>query len=352
MRPLRVNPDWTSPPPTGTVSARFLCPERLEIRRPAEVLDPLHFVDLPEIVLKALGGTAVRFPAHFVAKLEGARVFSHHGVIISADNRIFDDLTHEFRDFQLGNRICHYAGLPEIERLDARVLVIPTISSWKNYFHWMVDAVPRLRTIAPDEYDYVYTPLSRPYHRAALEALGIPESKWLEAKADTHLAVTELIVPNYPTPGHPTPEAVQFVRQGFHLPPQKGAGRRLYISRGDAWRRRVRNEQALMDLLEPLGFEMITMDGLDVPAQAELFSTIDFVISPHGAALTNLIFSPPGTKVLECYPSDFIYPHFYRLSAAAGHTYSAHTSHCEPEDPDFDLDLESFAPCVHRLLDA
>lgn len=355
MRPLRVHPNWTSAPPTGTISARFFSPDSIHVRRAEEILDPLHFVDLPDSVRRALGTTAIHLPPHFIAKLRNCRVFSHHGVVISPENRVFHDLTHEFRPFQLGNRVCHYAGLPPIEHLDARVLVIPTVSCWKNYFHWMVDAVPRLRAVDPDEYDFVLTPLSRPYHRDVLDALHIPEAKRLEATADTHLQVSQLIVPNYPTPGHPSPEAIQFVKQAIlaQLPPQPTAippSKRLYISRGDAWRRRVRNEVDLMDLLEPFGFEMITMEGLSLLDQANLFRQLDVVISPHGAALTNLIFSAPGTRILECYPSDFIYPHFYRLAAAAGQIYSAHTSHCELEDPDFDLDLDTLKPSLHRLL--
>ena len=59
------------------------------------------------------------------------------------------------------------------------------------------------------------------------------------------------------------------------------------------------NEEEVFALLEPLGFEAITMDGRSIGEQAALFASAAVIVATHGAALANLVFSRPGTTVIE-----------------------------------------------------
>ena len=52
------------------------------------------------------------------------------------------------------------------------------------------------------------------------------------------------------------------------------------------------------------------------------FAEAEVVIGAHGAALANLAFCQPGTKVFELMPSDHVFPHWYTLSAAADLNYN------------------------------
>ena len=87
--------------------------------------------------------------------------------------------------------------------------------------------------------------------------------------------------------------------------------------RGRARTRSIRNEQQVISALKPFGFEAVAMDGRSAGEQASLFWNAEAIVGMHGAALTNLIFARPGTKVVELFPSDFHEPGMF---AAA--TYS------------------------------
>lgn len=130
--------------------------------------------------------------------------------------------------------------------------------------------------------------------------------------------------------------------------PQKGE-RRLYISRRNASDRRVRNEDALMDQLRPLGFQRHDLETYPPSKQIRLFEEAEFIVAPHGAGLANLLFSTNAT-VLELQPSHTIAPHFYLLCKRMGHDYNYLTHRAPDEDDDFTTDPELVASRVSSLL--
>ena len=73
----------------------------------------------------------------------------------------------------------------------------------------------------------------------------------------------------------------------------------VYISRAKATRRKVKNESSLVKLFKETGVEIIEAENLSFLEQVELFSTVTIMISNHGAGLTNMIFMPPGSTVIE-----------------------------------------------------
>lgn len=102
---------------------------------------------------------------------------------------------------------------------------------------------------------------------------------------------------------------------GITAPPD-GSGKRIYISRAGAAIRRVTNELDIVAMLSRYGFESVEPGGIPFSSQAELFQSADIIVAPHGAALANLMFCRPGTRILEFFPADYINDCYLRISKA------------------------------------
>jgi len=96
--------------------------------------------------------------------------------------------------------------------------------------------------------------------------------------------------------------------------PQQGTGRLLYISRKNALRRPLINEEQLSNLALRHGFEVVMPEDYSFLEQVRMFADAKAVAGPAGAALTNLIFAREGTRVLSLSKEEEAYPTFVDIS--------------------------------------
>jgi capsular polysaccharide biosynthesis protein len=75
--------------------------------------------------------------------------------------------------------------------------------------------------------------------------------------------------------------------------------------------------------LQNRGFESVKCEKLSVQEQAEVFSSAEVVVGAHGAALTNLVFCRPGTRVVELFSPTYVNPCYRDLCVAAGLRHAA-----------------------------
>lgn len=105
--------------------------------------------------------------------------------------------------------------------------------------------------------------------------------------------------------------------------------RRLYLDRGHATDPRIPSPMlpGLLAYLSRNGYERIVLDDLQFDQQVCTIAEADIIISPHGAGLTNLLFSDPGTLVVEIiqrFPNELVYrPYFYQLASGRKQPYLA-----------------------------
>jgi hypothetical protein len=117
------------------------------------------------------------------------------------------------------------------------------------------------------------------------------------------------------------PELLQMVPEAFGVHNAEPPHRKVFISRLQAARRRLVNEEDVWPLLEPLGFERVLMENLSFEEQVNLMRETAVLAAPHGAGLTNMIFCQKGTHIIEMADLSFPNPNFYALAAAMGHHY-------------------------------
>jgi len=244
-----------------------------------------------------------------------------------------------------------YVWLPPPRRLRGSVAVVGCAGAG-NYYHWLIDALPRLIALRDSgkfrASDYVAVPRSSlPAIHESLALLGIDRDRivsfgrWTQVQADQVLvasATSHLIGPTSTTVSGlrrsfrdsgdhlsvgktwtsvPTSEEKSIV--ATHSPGAK-SGRRLLIIRRST--RAFQRSDAVVAALKPFGFEPVCLDGMRFTDQIVLFSSARAVVGVHGAGLANIVWCSPGTRLLECYPSNYLNPCFRSLSAASGMLHS------------------------------
>lgn len=347
---IHCPPSWTSPPPDGlTHSSSIKSHSAIELL-PEDKRSPINGIYVADSVHKRLSIISDTIEARTLHSIENIRIFSQNGVLINAGNKIIGDLSPDFKPReQHEHRLLRYTGLPEPKKLEGHGFSFVSAASWKNYFHWLVDTLPTARFINWDDYDYILAPHCRKYHTYSYEALGIPLDKIIPLEHDSHYEVEKLShIPRGGVALVPD-EAIQYLRDLFKVQPSSNASRKLYLSRNDGWRRRITNEEEVFSALKPYGYEHVIIGNRTIKEQAELFSQATHVVGPHGAAMTNLVFSSNQTKLMECFSGTFMFPHFYHLCATLRQPYLAHWTENPNDDPDGPIDLDSFLPLIAKM---
>jgi len=270
----------------------------------------------------------------YLASLEGGRIWNGVAVITSNNYLVSDASIHMRVD--PNNPKKHPVFHQDIQPptyLDKTVAVL-SAAGGNTFFHWLVDALPRYDILrrSPDwfqDIDYfIVNNLAQPFQRDSLNNLNIPSEKLITAADYPHLQAKRLLVPSFVR--HQTCNignwAFDFLRQ--ELVPQtirdlddSDKTRRLYISRNKASSRRLLNEDIILANLQKKGFERVFLEDYSLTEQIELFATANCIIAPHGAGLTNLVFCPKHTKVLEIYSPNYVSVSYWNICNQVGLDY-------------------------------
>ena len=99
------------------------------------------------------------------------------------------------------------------------------------------------------------------------------------------------------------------------------SGEVIYISRSKS-PRGFPNEIELEIFLKNRGVKIIHSQDLTFSEQISVFEFASVVIAPHGAGITNILFSDPRTKLLEIFNNNYINPDFYLRTRQQGGKYA------------------------------
>lgn len=232
-----------------------------------------------------------------------------------------------------------FSALPwkEHRKLNGTVMLLGNSMGAHCYYHWMLDLLPKLGMLEKagiplSSIDhFLVREMNGSFQKQTLARLGIDASRVVETKNDNRLECENLLMLNFDNGinmkmNRFIPNWIKHV-----YPPQYPVGKRikLYISRPKGVRRGVANEAQMLPILRRAGYTIESMEGMSVVEQAQLLARADVVMSPHGGALTNMVFCRPGIKVVELF-GRHVYPFYYGLAQMCGHEY--HTIVENPED--------------------
>jgi capsular polysaccharide biosynthesis protein len=179
----------------------------------------------------------------------------------------------------------------------------------EGYFHWILDCLPRLLNIIKtseitSDYVIILTPgiYNQTFVKESLDLLGfkyfVKESKKVNIKC------RQLLLANHcaSTTGNYNDGLIKELRDFFlkKIEIKKSATKKwIYISRANATRRKANNEEELVTMLLANNVEVHYFEEYNFLKQMEVIAHTDYLISIHGASLTNMLFMSDNSHVIE-----------------------------------------------------
>ena len=302
---------------------------------------PAH--DIPPLPAPAHWGTShidryapilmTHMPERGILDMPGGIVASD--TPITPDGRIIPDLTWWSGDRR--PRMPLPVAHTEPTHISGRTLLLSSDWSALNWGHWLMDSIGRLSTLAQagrtiDEFDHIILPdWPKPDGRRILSALGIDPARLIQIPPHSALRCQHLTIPSFDGVSCAYRATLPAFLQSTVNAPQwwSAPGQRLYIRRGDRTGRRMPNERRMEAIATNLGFRIIEpWLGDNIPD----FAGASIIVGIHTAALSNIIFSQPGTHVMEIVPTGHQQLYYRSLANAARLRYSiliGHSTHLQ-----------------------
>jgi hypothetical protein len=326
---------------------------------------PILTNQYPSKIEKQIGDHTINKP--FVCELSDSYIFGKDAIALSSGGKYILENDRGNKKFISRSLIRNLPFRPQIgtiKKMDTAASLVGHCSD--GFYHWIIDYLPKIQGIRKyeDETDTNVKLIIRPnppeYVKSSLKLLDYWDQtiEWQHNKAK----IKDMIIP---TAAHKpiyltrhnkrryiaSPTQIDWtstqIKENINNSYKGKDSKYIYISRNDARNRRVINEEEILKSL-PEEFESYILSELDFERQVELFSNAEFIISPHGAGLTNLIWGS-NMKVIELWGVLDDRAHFFRISEYFNHTYSC--LKCNTINDNLIVDNKKLIDRVNELID-
>jgi hypothetical protein len=224
------------------------------------------------------------------------------------------------------------------------------VGNSENFAHWLLNHLPRLR-LAEDMPTLADVPVIvgddiRPSHLDCLIRAGIAPERIVYLRPGRIATFGELWVPSLLFCGidadrgvgsglHWNPELLAFLRRRLRLDFSARPTRRIFISRKNARWRRLLNEEEVVSVLQPLGFEIVDPGAMTLDEQLDLAASSQIIVGALGAGIYFFLFAPEGTPVVELkYDTQDVMDFNWALAAGLKQPHHVVIGESRPTDPD------------------
>jgi capsular polysaccharide biosynthesis protein len=212
-----------------------------------------------------------------------------------------------------------------------------------NWGMWLLQALPyAVDFLSSGQAEKFLTYMDRDWQRRLLVSVGIAEERLAPYELSTTYHCDDLTFQQSSaidlTPGPREREIFARVARDVAGVKNSAPKRRIFLSRQSITResngtyRALLNEAELVEALSARGYEIVEPETLSFADQIRLFSEAELVIGLGGAALFNVVFSPPGARIVTIESSSaFVHAHACIFSAL-GHHYGVIFGRQDPND--------------------
>ncbi len=234
---------------------------------------------------------------------------------------------------------------------------------WGGYYDFVIIVAAKLcrmkEALAAPVFDgalVAYPLFNTAYEQEYLALLGVRPEQVVDSR-QANVTFDECVLGSVGHWFYPNAADIAALRRHVlpQLPPAPSERKRLYISR--AGRRRISNEPELISLLEAHHFHIIADQPRSVAEQIAIYRGASFIMGPHGASFTNILWCQPGAHLFELFSADYAPNFFLYLAQLSGLSYSAYHFGATTTDDwaagvadDMFVSIPEVAECLARLL--
>ncbi len=229
-----------------------------------------------------------------------------------------------------------------------------------NFWHWMIDCVPKLHSLSRAAGEEFFTllmpPVTTEFQRETLRYLAPDNCRVRYDIDETWVETERFLWPSLVSDrcmGLLPAEYYEAMREPIFrqlgLPATHAKSERIYISRAKAAKRRMLNEDALVRCVEKYGFRRVMLEEMTFRQSVELFHKAEIVIGPHGAGLGTQLFSGDISLVV-LYPTPAPPNYFHSLALGLNQRHHFVRHHEPREDNDFTADLAALEAVLRNEL--
>ena len=187
-----------------------------------------------------------------------------------------------------------------------------------NYWHWIFDVLPKIGILEKLKLDrdpdfFLLPSLSKNYQKETFKSLGILSKKLLDGEKFKHITSDNILTVDHPNVFNNNASQsitnmpvwiIEWLRKKFIKKDNLNTqfSKKIYIDRNkekNNKHRKIVNSDEVRNLLTSFGFESITLSEHTFQQQVKIFENADSIVGLHGAGFANIVFSKPGTKLLE-----------------------------------------------------
>jgi capsular polysaccharide biosynthesis protein len=191
-----------------------------------------------------------------------------------------------------------------------RIFIPRNSTPVRNYCHWILDYLPLIILFSKISDKEFIVPLSEPIANFQMESIKHIKHARLLRVTERELVLCNEVFSlstnnNYIHPINNGDRHLTTLLQRYIHKKPLGKPINLYISRDKSHRRLLNEEDVLLRKLSKYEFIILYPEDCDWLSQIELFQRAENIVSLHGAALSNIAFSPKCKNVIEIFPSGY-----------------------------------------------
>lgn len=186
-----------------------------------------------------------------------------------------------------------------------------------NYFHFFSDVINKIWLLSNIEKGFGLPLIigektyNTKYFQYFLKNTELKKYNWVVQNKGEYMRVNCLYILK------PLPYNLNYFEQTkriLNIPFVGKAEKKIFLDRSSKVGRRISNFNEIEPILLKYGFEIFDTADKELDFQVNLYQSTKYLIGPHGAANTNIIFSDKDLHFLEISASNRIGCHYYWLS--------------------------------------